>query len=69
MSRTTDFGASSASATHGLDRLYVVNAGSSRSASGRGHVTSSSASMRSSYSMPSAFIAATASPFALLCWA
>ncbi len=32
------------------------------SASGRGQVTSSSACMRASYSMPSAFIAATASP-------
>ena len=42
---------------------------SSSSASGCGWVTSSSSSIRSSYSMPSAFICATASPRALNCCA
>ena len=69
MSRTTDLGESSASATHGLDRLYIANAGASSSSSGLGHVISSSSAMRSSYSYPSAFIAATASPLAAFCCA
>ena len=48
MSRTTDLGDSSYSATQGLDCLYISRAGSSSSASGRGQVISSSAAMRSS---------------------
>ena len=36
MSRTTDLGDSSASSSHGLVRRYAMNAGSRRSASGRG---------------------------------
>ena len=41
---------------------YISNVASSNSLSGFGQVTSSSSSIRSSYSMPSAFIAFTASP-------
>ncbi|MNW53836.1 hypothetical protein D3C74_314130 [compost metagenome] len=69
MSRTTDLGESSASETHGFECLYVTNAGSSRSARGLGHVMVSSSAMRSSYSYPSAFMAATASPRARCCCA
>ena len=65
MSRTTDLGASSKSRTQGWLDANVSNASPSSSASGFGYVTSSSSSMRSSYSIPSAFIAPTASPRAL----
>ena len=65
MSRTTDFGERSVSSTHGCVSRYSRRACSSGSASGRGCVTSSSSSMRSSYSIPSAFISATASPRSL----
>ena len=60
--RTTDLGDSWWSATQGWPWAYVSYAASSSSASGLGWVTSWSSSIRSSYSMPSAFIAATASP-------
>ena len=48
ISRTTDLGASSCSAIHGLACLYISRAGESISASGWGQVTSSRAAMRSS---------------------
>ena len=46
-----------------------VEHASRSSCSGLGQLTSSSSSIRSSYSMPSAFISATASPRALNCCA
>ena len=69
ISRTTDLGDSSYIRTIGWLCAYVSNAASSRSASGFGHVMSSRRSMRSSYSMPSAFISAIAAPRALCCCA
>ena len=48
ISRTTDLGLSSYSATHGLACRYVARAGASSSASGWGQVTSSKAAIRSS---------------------
>ena len=60
---------SASSATHGCVWRYVASSADSSSASGFGQVTSSSSSIRSSYSRPSAFISATASPRALNCWA
>jgi hypothetical protein len=69
MSRATDFGAMSWSATHGCPRRYSSYAALSSSSSGFGYVTPSISSTRWSYSIPSAFIAATASPRALDCCA
>lgn len=69
MSRMTDFGESGWSPTHGWLLRYVLYAWKSNSSRGLGYVTSWRRSMRSSYSTPSAFIAATASPFALFSWA
>jgi hypothetical protein len=65
MSRTTDLGLSAKSRTQGWLEANTSNDCASRSASGFGYVISSSSAMRSSYSMPSRFIAATASPRAL----
>ena len=67
MSRTTDLGLSSKSRTHGWLDAKVSKDWASSSSSGFGQVTSSSSSMRWSYSMPSCFIAPTASPRALYC--
>ena len=69
MSRTTDLGESASASTQGWLWRYISKVASSSSCSGLGQLTSSSSSIRSSYSMPSAFISATASPRALNCWA
>ena len=66
MSRTTDFGDSGVSAIHGwVRRVDLVASPRAAPASAWARSTSSSSSIRSSYSMPSAFISATASPAGL----